>query len=930
MDAEKILVDPTTLRRVSCGLALAAAAIGVLVLAGWALQLHILKSGIPGFPMMMPNTALSFVLAGLALALLGGERSAAIKSPAWHRVAHLCAALVALVGLATLFEYTFGWDLGIDGLLLPNQPGLSAASFPGRPSPQTALTLLLAGAALLLQDVRLRRGWPSVWLAMAGFLIPLLALVGYVFGVPSFFAFSAFTGMAVHTALTFLLLFAGILLTRPEHGFTNTLFSCTAAGTLMRRLLPAAILVPFTLGWLRLLGQRAGFYGMEFGLTLFAVGTMLAFTLIVLWNASLLYQAETDRRRAEDALRVSKERYRLLFENNPHPVWVYDLETSAILDVNAAALRHYGYSREEFLSLTIKDIRPPEDPPVLLESAARANADRELTGTWRHRKKDGSVIYVDVSSHKMLFAERPVRLVVATDITERKEAEALRASETRFRRLLESAPDAMVIVDGQGRILLSNAQATMLFGYPPEELAGRPVEILMPERFHAGHVVHRMRYAGAPRSRPMGCGLELYGQRRDGHEFPVEISLAPIETAEGVLISAAIRDVTERRAQEARARLAAIVESSDDAILSRSLDGTILSWNRGAERLFGYTAAEALSNNVSMLVPPDRRDEEPHILQRIQRGERVEHFETQRIRKDGRRIHVSITVSPVRGLDGQVTGASTIARDITEQKQAVVALAESTARLARANNELQALNNELEAFSYSVSHDLRAPVRQMDGFARILAENYSAALNPEAHRCLDHIQEGARHMRQLIDDLLNLSRVSRRTLQKRPTDLNAVLAVVLEEIKRETGQRCIEWRVSRLPVVECDPTLTRVLFTNLVSNAVKYTRPRADAVIEIGEVHRNGQSAIFIRDNGVGFDMRYAGKLFDVFQRLHRPEEFEGTGVGLATVQRIVHKHGGQVWGEGQVNQGATFYFTLTEPEAPARQVHQEANTHAQ
>ena len=232
-------------------------------------------------------------------------------------------------------------------------------------------------------------------------------------------------------------------------------------------------------------------------------------------------------------------------------------------------------------------------------------------------------------------------------------------------------------------------------------------------------------------------------------------------------------------------------------------------------------------------------------------------------------------------------------------------------RVVERTAQLAAANEELEAFSYSVSHDLRAPLRHMSGFAQRLMEEYSSQLESEAKRQLTRIQEGARKMARMIDDMLNLSRLDRHEMVLSTTSLGSVVENCVIDLKSESAGREIEWRIGSLPSFDCDPGLMRQVFANLLSNAVKYTRRRERAVIEIGQIDVNDQIAIYVRDNGAGFDSRYAGKLFGAFQRLHRADEFEGTGVGLAIVRRIVRKHGGRVWADAEADKGATFYFTL-------------------
>jgi PAS domain S-box-containing protein len=375
-------------------------------------------------------------------------------------------------------------------------------------------------------------------------------------------------------------------------------------------------------------------------------------------------------------------------------------------------------------------------------------------------------------------------------------------------------------------------------------------------------------------------------------------------------------DITERKAAEmAQLQLVAIVNSTDDAIIGKTLDGIITSWNSGAEKIFGYTAAEMLGQTVLKLIPPERQTEETDILARIARGERLTQFETIRVRKDGSRVDVSLTISPILDGTGRIIGASKIARDITERKRVREQIqrlnADLEQRVAERTAELEAANKELEAFSYSVSHDLRAPLRAVSGFAGIVIEDFGGQLPAEGQRYLERIRSGGQRMGELIDDLLAFSRLSRQPLNRQLVDTRRVVQAALDETRAQREGRDLDLNVGELPACHGDPALLKQVWVNLVSNAVKYTRGKIPAVVEIGSARENGETVYFIRDNGTGFDMQYAGKLFGVFQRLHRDDEFEGTGVGLAIVQRIVHRHGGRVWAEAAVGRGATFYLTF-------------------
>ena len=266
----------------------------------------------------------------------------------------------------------------------------------------------------------------------------------------------------------------------------------------------------------------------------------------------------------------------------------------------------------------------------------------------------------------------------------------------------------------------------------------------------------------------------------------------------------------------------------------------------------------------------------------------------------------------------QLQGAAQV---FAERQQAEQRIQELNRELSHKLDELAAVNQELEGFSYSVAHDLRAPLRHVDGFSKILVEDHGAEMKDEARRLLDRIRDGAQKMGALIDELLNFSRLGRQEPQRRTTGLNSLVEEARAGLRAEGNGRSIDWRVGRLPFADCDPALMKQVFSNLLSNALKFTRPREQAVIEVGQLADNGQTTIFVRDNGVGFDMKYADKLFGVFQRLHRSEDFEGTGVGLALVQKIVQKHGGRIWVEAALDRGATFYFTLGAVEAAPQPV---------
>ena len=343
----------------------------------------------------------------------------------------------------------------------------------------------------------------------------------------------------------------------------------------------------------------------------------------------------------------------------------------------------------------------------------------------------------------------------------------------------------------------------------------------------------------------------------------------------------------------------------DYSIFMLDANGCVASWNKGAHHIKGYARDEILGEDFSVFyTAEDRASGKPQRdLGAAARDGRFEE-EALRVRKDGSRFWGNVVLTAVRDRTNTLAGFVKVTRDLTERRGA-------QERAVADDQALKAVNAELEAFTYSVSHDLRAPIRQIEGFSKILSEHLRNHVDPQVAYYLQRIEEGSQHMGQLVNDLLDLSQIGRKQASPRLISLDALVTQVLENVRAEITDRDIDWRIAPFPSVVCDPGLIHIVLTNLVSNAVKYTRPRKKAVIEIGQMVADGQLVIYVRDNGVGFNMKYADKLFGVFQRLHRTEEFEGAGVGLAIVQRIIRKHNGRVWAESTVNGGATFFFTL-------------------
>ena len=598
---------------------------------------------------------------------------------------------------------------------------------------------------------------------------------------------------------------------------------------------------------------------------------------------------------------------------------------------NKGAERIFGYMAEEVIGGPISIIIPPDKGAEELDILNRIGRGEGLEHYETSRiRKDGKRIEVSLTISPLRHEGRIIGASkIARDITEQKRIEReIQGHRARLGATLKSIGDAVIVTDPNGSIEFMNAVAEGLTGWKSDEARGQPLEAV----FKIVNEYTRRRVDNpAQRAVENGTVVGLANHTvligKGGEEYAIDDSAAPIrageETVGAVLV---FRDVSGVRAgEDFRSRLAAIVQSSDDAIVAKDLNGRITSWNPGATRLFGYSADEAIGRPISMIIPPERLSEESVILEKLRRGERIDHFETVRIAKDRHEVEVSLTISPILDAEGRVIGASKIARDISERKKMDRELTEARDRLkkhaeelertvAERTSELNAAYRELEAFTYSVAHDLRAPLRRMQGFLTGLRDELGPGVKSSANELLERSVLSVERMDKLVSDLLKLSQVGKAAQPFQPVPLDGIVEQAVAELKPQINGRKIDWQVGALPVVQGDAGLLRQAFINLLSNALKYTRSRAVAKIEINQTSERGGLALYVRDNGVGFNMDEAGKLFTPFNRLHTENEYEGSGVGLAIIERIVRKHGGEIWAEAEPDHGATFFFTLGNP----------------
>lgn len=638
-----------------------------------------------------------------------------------------------------------------------------------------------------------------------------------------------------------------------------------------------------------------------------------------------------------------RERLNAVVDATPIPVLGVD-RSGRIAMFNRHAEKLFGYNREEMLGQTLERLLPAASKPVhdklvtrfLGEPAQRVMApSRSIVGI----HKDGSELQIEVGLNPVVTRDGTFTLATIVDVAEQRRA------ELRLRAVVDSAPNALVLVDGSGKMTLVNAQTERLFGYRREELFGQPVEKLVPRRFRTMHTAQRDSFLNAPTARSMGAGRDLFGLHKNGREIPIEIGLSPLKLPHGRFVLAAIIDISERKRAEKLRMLTAefgqhalatadvarlnqeaveLVASSIGAQYVRlgELDasGTALAFSAGV----GWPAHLIENHTLEIASCPQEgesiRTGRPIFIERVDQANPLR--PSPECQTFG--ILGSATI-PIRGKDAVVgllhVGLLESRRFSPDDIAFLTSIAMTIGvaidrdrreqRINHLNVELQHRFDELETFSYSVAHDLRAPLRAVGGFATVLEEDYAAVLDDEAKRYIQLIVGGADQMGKLIDALLDLARVSRHEMVRVPIDMSAIASAVIRDLHLGDAERNVIATVAPGLIARGDPILLRNVLANLIGNAWKFTRERDAAVIRF-EARAIDGTVYALSDNGIGFETERPDDLFVPFKRLHG-KRFEGTGVGLATVARIITRHGGRVWAESEPQVGSTFYFTLGE-----------------
>jgi PAS domain S-box-containing protein len=635
-----------------------------------------------------------------------------------------------------------------------------------------------------------------------------------------------------------------------------------------------------------------------------------------------LFQTKEALERKTEELRQQREWFKVTLSSIGDAVITTDLD-GKVTFLNPVAEAMTGWKSEEACGQPLEKVfniineqtRQPADNPI-----TKVLRDGVVVGLANHTaliSKEGTETAIEDSAAPIKDATGKIlgAVMVFHDVTERRRAESER---DRLIKVLERSLNEIYIFDTE-RLCFQyvNEGARRNLGYSMDEMRGMTPLDLKPEFSEACFREMVKPLLSGEKAKHI---FHTVHRRKDGTLYPVEVHLQAVAHAGHRVFLAIINDITERRqSEEAKFRLAAVVESSVDAIISKTLDGTITSWNKGAELMYGYAAEEVIGRPVTILIPPSRADEEPAIIERLRRGEKIEHYETVRMRKDGTLLDVALAVSPLKDADGRIIGASKIARDITERKRAEGGLQkakeELEQRVLERTASLQETTQHLEAFCYTIAHDLRSPLRAQQSLAQLLLEDYKDSLDQTGREYAQRIINSAKRLDRLVEDLLTYSRLNRSDLEFERVDLEKVVREVQTSLAHEINSR--EATLSTgplLPVWAYLPTLQLVV-TNLISNALKFAKSDERPQIRIWSEPRDGSVRLWVEDNGIGMSPENTEKIFGVFERLHPMDKYPGTGIGLAIVHKGVERMGGRAGVESEPGKGSRFWIELPQPQ---------------
>lgn len=929
------------------------ASIGCLVLFGWIANIPMLKSVLPGLVTMKANTALGFVLAGTSLFLL-------LKSTTSERrlVDRLCCLVVAALSLATLSEYVFGWNLGIDQFLVIDDPQPVNTSNPGRMSPLTAICFTLVSCALWLNGSK-QRGTSAAkvsWAEGCVLLVSSIAaqvLIAYLYQVQPIIGLIIYTQMAVHTAVCFIVLGVGILLAHPRQGLIDLITANSVGGVLARRLFPAAIAIPLVLGWLQITSERIGLFKPEFGTSVLVVLNITIFLGLIGWNARLLHRIDLQRQSAVEALYEANDALEARIEERvseaalkEHRFFTLSLDMLCIAgtdgyfkQLNPAWEKILGYTQAELLAQPFLNFVHPEDlARTSVEAENHATGTAAVNFENRYRCKDGSYKWLAWTS--VAAPENGLLYAVARDVTARKQVEQQLEQQAAILRrqadILELAYEAIVVRDEHGAITYWNRGAESMYGWTRDEALGNVTHDFLQTQFPEPDIdldkllLQQEHWQG-----------ELTHTCKDGRQVIVESRQVLIRDEQGTPTGflEVNRDITERKqAETALHNLNQEIQrqlAESQTLLEVIPIGIGIAEDAQCTKIrVNQTFAKQLSipqtTNASLSAPDDEKPasfkvyqngrelapEELPMQYAAARGVEVLGLELDVVHDDGTVLTLLEYAAPLFDEAGNTRGSVGAFLDITDRKRAEAEIRQLNANLEQRVEErtaqLQQANEELEAFSYTIAHDLRAPLRGIQGYAQALLEDYGEHLDEIAQDYIQQIFAGIDRMNDLVQDLLTYSRLSREQLKCSVVQLTQVMIDAQAQLETELRDRQAQLSIAEpLPsVMGHRPTLVQIA-VNLLSNATKFVAPGIKPHVRVWAQQKGDWVRLWIEDNGIGIEPQYQEQIFGVFERLHGRDAYPGTGIGLAIVRKGAERLGGRAGLESVLGHGSRFWIEL-------------------
>lgn len=903
-------------------------ATGLLVLLAWQLDFSFIHRPLPGLPAMNPTTALCFLFSGVAALLIHKKLPNVFIFP--------LLAVVLVIGSLRYLEMLDLISFQVDSVLY--RAALLSDGGTNRMAGISGLNFIILSCALAFSASSKPRKhvWANNFVVIL-FIISLFSVIGYIYRVKEFYGILTYVPMSVLTGTSFILAALGVFLLNSGSGFMRVLSGSLLGSHFARILIPCTIVIPILLGFIRLSFQWRLPVSVEFGVSILITSIIFVFLFLIGYVSYQLNKADRARADAERRLillnqdleqRVisrshelvrSGKRFQALVENSSDAILMYDRDMTAFYQ-SPAVERITGISLEERKNYSGASLTHPEDKQaveVVLKKVMESPG-KPIPFHVRLLHKEGNYIWIEGYLTNLLEDET-VQAVVGNyiDITIRKESERkLREEKRLLRILIDHLPLNIYVKDLQSRKTLANKSEIDFSGAGSEsEVLGKTDYEIYPEESSNISIAEDQRVFST--GKPI-LNEETLNIKKDGTKTSFLISKIPLKNEMDELIGLVgiSFDITERKAIEkkildAEKRYRLTLDSMIEGCQIIDFDWRYVYVNPTVAKQ-GRTSPEKLVGRTMMEVYPGiDKTELFKVLKHCMETRQTKHIDNKFEYPDGSTQWFDLRIQPSK------EGLFILSIDITDQKLVQEKMMnlniELEERVKVRTEQLQVANKELESFTYSVSHDLRAPLRIIDGFGQILMEDYHEKLDKEGQRALTVVMNSAKKMGQLIDDLLNFSRMARTEIRPAHVDMNSLVAEVLDDIRKGGTAIPEKLTVSSLPAAMGDERLIRQVWVNLISNAIKYSGKKPDPQIEIGVTLREGQSMYFVKDNGAGFDMEFMEKLFGVFQRLHRAEDFPGTGVGLAIVKRILLRHGGDVHAEAKLNEGATFFFFLPE-----------------